>query len=262
MLIPDSAHGTNAASCTLAGYEVVPHRERRDGVIAPATVAAALDTHGTEVAALMMTNPNTLGIFERHVKEIADLVHAKGALLYCDGANLSALLGMARPGDMGYDVMQFNLHKTFATPHGGGGPGCGPVGVVGAAGAVSCPRPPSKRGDGFALDFDRPKSIGRLRTFWGNFGMWVRAYALIREWGPEGVQRAGQLAVLNANYLRKLLEPPLPPALQGRHASRGGLLRQAAEGARGRRAATSPSGSSTTASILRPSTSPSWSRGP
>ena len=207
VLIPDSAHGTNAASCTLAGYEVVPIESGRDGVIAPSTVAEALAAHGDGVAALMMTNPNTLGIFERHVKEIGDLVHAKGALLYCDGANLSALLGMARPGDMGYDVMQFNLHKTFATPHGGGGPGCGPVGVSEKL-AAFLPTPVIAKHDGsFALDFDRPDSIGRLRTFWGNFGMWVRAYALIREWGPEGVKRAGQLAVLNANYLRKLLEP-------------------------------------------------------
>ncbi len=214
VLIPDSAHGTNAASSTLAGYEVVPLKSGDDGVIAPATVAAALATHGREVAALMMTNPNTLGIFERHVKEIAGLVHAQGALLYCDGANLNALLGVARPGDMGYDVMQFNLHKTFATPHGGGGPGCGPVGVVERL-VPFLPTPTiARRGrqggagaEGFALDFDRPQSIGRLRTFWGNFGMWVRAYALIREWGPEGTRRAGQLAVLNANYLRKLLEP-------------------------------------------------------
>jgi len=207
VLIPDSAHGTNAASCTLAGYEVVPIESGRDGVIAPAAVAEALNTHGTSVAALMMTNPNTLGIFERHVKEIGDLVHGKGALLYCDGANLSALLGIARPGDMGYDVMQFNLHKTFATPHGGGGPGCGPVGVSEKL-VPFLPVPTiAKSEGGLALDFDRPDSIGRLRTFWGNFGMWVRAYALIREWGPEGVRRAGQLAVLNANYLRKLLEP-------------------------------------------------------
>jgi glycine dehydrogenase subunit 2 len=207
VLIPDSAHGTNAASCTLAGYEVVPLPSGADGVIAPSSVAEALKTHGADVAALMMTNPNTLGIFERHVKEIGDLVHAKGALLYCDGANLNALLGVARPGDMGYDVMQFNLHKTFATPHGGGGPGCGPVGVAEKL-IPFLPKPTiARRGQGYALDFDRPASIGQLRTFWGNFGMWVRAYALIREWGPEGTRRTGQLAVLNANYLRKLLEP-------------------------------------------------------
>jgi glycine dehydrogenase subunit 2 len=207
VLIPHSAHGTNPASCALAGFEVVELDGEADGVIHPSTVAEALSIHGTDVAALMMTNPNTLGIFERHIGEIAELLHAKGALLYCDGANLNALLGVARPGDMGYDVMQFNLHKTFATPHGGGGPGAGPVGV-GKRLEPYLPVPViRRRAEGYALDFDRPKSIGRLRTFWGNFGMWVRAYALIREWGPEGARRAGQLAVLNANYLRALLAP-------------------------------------------------------
>ena len=207
VLIPDSAHGTNAASSAFAGFEVVQLKGEPDGVIHPSTVAEALAVHGTDVAALMMTNPNTLGIFERHIREITELLHAKGALLYCDGANLSALLGMTRPGDMGYDVMQFNLHKTFATPHGGGGPGAGPVGVSKRMEPYLPVPVITKTGDRYALQFDRPKSIGRLRTFWGNFGMWVRAYALIREWGPEGVQRAGQLAVLNSNYLRKLLAP-------------------------------------------------------
>jgi glycine dehydrogenase subunit 2 len=207
VLIPDSAHGTNPASCALAGFEVVQLKGEPDGVIHPSTVAEALSVHGTNVAALMMTNPNTLGIFERHIGEIAELLHAKGALLYCDGANLNALLGVARPGDMGYDVMQFNLHKTFATPHGGGGPGAGPVGVAKRLEPYLPVPVIGKSGDGYSLQYDRPKSIGRLRTFWGNFGMWVRAYALIREWGPEGARRAGQLAVLNANYLRALLTP-------------------------------------------------------
>ncbi|MHB1844611.1 MAG: aminomethyl-transferring glycine dehydrogenase subunit GcvPB [Deltaproteobacteria bacterium] len=207
VLIPDTAHGTNPATCTLAGYDVVPLPSGRGGVLEAATVAAALDD---EVAALMVTNPNTLGIFERNVREIAGLLHDKGALLYNDGANLNALIGVARPGDMGVDVMHYNLHKTFATPHGGGGPGSGPVGVSEAL-VPFLPTPTVKKSLGddgaprYALDFDRPQSIGRLRTFWGNFGMWVRAYALIREWGPEGVRRTAQLAVLNANYLRTLL---------------------------------------------------------
>jgi glycine dehydrogenase subunit 2 len=209
VLVPDTAHGTNPATVTLAGYQAVKLPSGKDGVVEPAAVAAALDE---DVAALMMTNPNTLGLFERNVREIADLLHAKGALLYNDGANLNALVGVARPGDMGVDVMHFNLHKTFATPHGGGGPGSGPVGVVEAL-VPFLPIPtirkilPHEHGPAhFSLDFDRPKSIGRLRTFWGNFGMWVRAYALIREWGPEGVRKTAQLAVLNASYLRKLLE--------------------------------------------------------
>ncbi len=193
VLVPDTAHGTNPATVTLAGYQAVQLKSGKDGMVEPAVVAAALDDFGDDVAAMMMTNPNTLGIFERNVREIADLLHQKGALLYNDGANLNALIGVARPGDMGVDVMHFNLHKTFATPHGGGGPGKG--------------LPDQHEGTArYALDFDRPHSLGRLRTFWGNFGMWVRAYALIREWGPEGVRRTAQLAVLNANYLRKLLE--------------------------------------------------------
>ncbi len=208
VLVPATAHGTNPATCTLAGYEAVPLPIGPGGVLEPGAIAGKLDE---DVAALMVTNPNTLGIFERNVREIAELVHSKGALLYNDGANLNALVGVARPGDMGVDVMHFNLHKTFATPHGGGGPGSGPVGVAEPL-VPFLPTPTIRKtiGEGgeprYALDFDRPQSIGRLRTFWGNFGMWVRAYALIREWGPEGVRRTAELAVLNANYLRKLLE--------------------------------------------------------
>ncbi len=208
VLVPDSAHGTNPATATLAGYQAVEIASGPDGVVEPAAVAKALDG---DVAALMMTNPNTLGIFERNVREIAALLHEKGALLYNDGANLNALAGVARPGDMGVDLMHLNLHKTFATPHGGGGPGSGPVAVAEPL-APFLPVPTIRKtlGDGgearYVLDHDRPQSIGRLRTFWGNFGMWVRAYALIREWGPEGIRRTAQLAVLNANYLRKLLE--------------------------------------------------------
>jgi glycine dehydrogenase subunit 2 len=163
---------------------------------------------GEDVAAIMITNPNTLGIFESHIAEIARIVHAKGGLVYGDGANLNALLGVARPGDMGFDVMQFNLHKTFATPHGGGGPGSGPVAVSGEL-APFLPLPVVEReGERYRLVTDekeRPHSIGKVREFHGNFGMFVRALALIREWGPEGVKATSQLAVLNANYVRAKL---------------------------------------------------------
>jgi glycine dehydrogenase subunit 2 len=205
VLIPDTAHGTNPASSALNGYAVVQLASGPDGRLHPETVRAAMDE---DVAAIMITNPNTLGIFETHIAEIAEIVHARGGLVYGDGANMNALLGVARPGDMGFDVMQYNLHKTFATPHGGGGPGSGPVGVK-AALAPHLPLPQVvKEGEQYRLVVDpaeRPATIGRLREFWGNFGMFVRAWALIREWGPEGVRATGELAVLNANYLRARL---------------------------------------------------------
>lgn len=213
VLIPDSAHGTNPASAALLGYEAVELKSNKDGVLEPATVAAAMDE---DVACLMMTNPNTLGIFESHVKEIADIVHAKGGQVYGDGANMNALLGRARPGDMGIDVMHYNLHKTFSTPHGGGGPGSGPVSV--AAHLVPfLPRPVVvKEGETFRLDFDGPQSIGKMRTFWGNFGMMVRAYTYIRELGPAGLKACADLAVLNAQYVRALLEDDYHVAYENR----------------------------------------------
>ncbi len=205
VLIPDTAHGTNPASSALNGYEVVQLASGKDGRLHPEAVKAAMDE---DVAAIMITNPNTLGIFESHIREIAEIVHAKGGLVYGDGANMNALLGVARPGDMGFDVIQYNLHKTFATPHGGGGPGSGPVAVK-AHLAPFLPLPAVvKEGERFRLVTDaqeRPKTVGRLREFWGNFGMFVRAWALIRELGPEGLAQTGRLAVLNANYLRALL---------------------------------------------------------
>jgi len=204
VLIPDSAHGTNPASAALLGYQAVELKSNAQGMLEPEVVARAMDE---DVAALMVTNPNTLGIFETHIKEIAEIVHAKGGLVYGDGANMNAILGVARPGDMGIDVMHYNLHKTFSTPHGGGGPGSGPVSVS-AALEPFLPRPVVvKDGDTFRFDFDRPKSIGKLRTFWGNFGMMVRAYTYIRELGREGLRATAERAVLNAQYLRKLLEP-------------------------------------------------------
>jgi glycine dehydrogenase subunit 2 len=206
VLIPDTAHGTNPASSALNGYAVVQLPSGPDGRLHPETVAAAMDD---DVAAIMITNPNTLGLFESHVAEIAALVHARGGLVYGDGANMNALLGVARPGDMGFDVMQYNLHKTFATPHGGGGPGSGPVAVKRAL-EPFLPLPwVVKEGASFRLVTDpaeRPQTIGKLREFWGNFSMFVRAWALIREWGPEGARATAELAVLNACYLRARLK--------------------------------------------------------
>jgi len=202
VLIPDTAHGTNPASAALNGYSTVELESGSDGRLHPETVARAMDD---DVAAIMITNPNTLGIFESHIREIADIVHARGGLVYGDGANFNAVLGVARPGDMGFDVMQYNLHKTFATPHGGGGPGSGPVGVRGDL-VPFLPLPVvEKEGPGYRLvteTSERPHTIGKVREFWGNPGMFVRAWALIRELGPDGLRRVAELAVLNANYVR------------------------------------------------------------
>jgi len=203
VLIPDTAHGTNPASCTLNGLRAVPFPVGEDGIVSPDALASFVDD---DVAAVMVTNPNTVGLFETHMHAIAELIHSKGGLVYGDGANLNALMGKARPGDLGIDVIQLNLHKTFTTPHGGGGPGCGPVGYKALLDPYA-PVPVVERRDGrFVLDHDgRPASIGRLRSFQGNFGMIVRAYAYLREMGAEGLRRATELAVLNANYLRARL---------------------------------------------------------
>jgi len=201
VLIPDTAHGTNPATAALAGYQVVPIAS--DGVLTLGEVAAHMDS---EVAALMVTNPNTLGLFETSIEEICRLVHERGGLVYCDGANLNALMGIARPGDMGLDVMHFNLHKTFSTPHGGGGPGAGPIGVS-AELAPYLPGPMVVQNGGeYRLDQSCPDSIGRLVAFFGNVGVMVRAYSYIRSMGGEGLKRASELAVLNANYVRARLE--------------------------------------------------------
>jgi glycine dehydrogenase subunit 2 len=203
VLVPDTAHGTNPASCALNGLQAVPFPVGEEGIVSTAAIAPFVDD---EVAAIMITNPNTVGLFETHIPSIAELVHGKGGLVYGDGANLNALMGKARPGDLGIDVMQFNLHKTFTTPHGGGGPGCGPVGYK----SLLDPHAPvpvvEKRNGRYMLDYEsRPASIGRLRSFQGNFGMMVRAYAYLREMGAEGLREATELAVLNANYLRARL---------------------------------------------------------
>src|SRR5439155_18917229 len=176
VLIPDSAHGTNPASCTLNGFETVALKTGADGLLHADAVRAACAEHAGDVAAIMITNPSTLGLFEEQLGEIADVVHAAGALVYMDGANLNALLGKVRPGEAGVDVMHINLHKTFTTPHGGGGPGSGVVGVVSRLEPYLPTPTVEKGGDKYRLEYNRPKSIGRPRSFFGNFGMFVRAY--------------------------------------------------------------------------------------
>lgn len=199
VLIPDSAHGTNPASAHFAGYKVKELKSNARGTLDLHVLEEAMTE---DVAALMLTVPNTLGIFEDRILEIARLVHAKGAYLYCDGANFNSFVGIAKPGLMGIDVMHMNLHKTFSTPHGGGGPGAGPVAVTEKL-APFLPRPTVERRDdgSFFLDFDRPQSIGRLRTFLGNYGMFVRALAYIASYGNR-IGEVARGAVLNANYIR------------------------------------------------------------
>ena len=201
VIIPDTAHGTNPASSALCGYEVITVAS--DGVLSKEAVAAVMDD---DVAALMVTNPNTLGLFESDIREICDLVHQRGGLVYSDGANLNAMMGISRPGDIGVDVMHFNLHKTFSTPHGGGGPGSGPVGVVDKL-KPFLPIPyVVKEDNSFKLEYNCPQSIGRMKSFYGHFGILVRAYSYILAMGGEGLKRASELAVLNANYIRARLE--------------------------------------------------------
>jgi glycine dehydrogenase subunit 2 len=203
VLIPDSAHGTNPASTALAGFSVVQLKSDEDGEVELADLERHLDE---DVAAFMITQPNTLGLFESRIHQITELCHAKGVQVYMDGANLNAILGITRPGDLGFDVCHFNLHKTFTTPHGGGGPGSGPVGIK-AHLAPFLPTPVVVRHDeAFTLDWNRPQSIGKLQAFWGNFGMLVRAYAYIRTMGPDGLRSVSENAVLNANYILKRLE--------------------------------------------------------
>ena len=203
ILVPDTAHGTNPASSTLCGYDVVQIASNKQGIIEPEAVEKAMSD---DVAALMITNPNTLGVFERHIQAIADVVHRRGGLVYLDGANLNALMGIAKPGDMGVDVLHINLHKTFSTPHGGGGPGAGPVAVKShLTDYLPIPRV-VKSPTGHALREDFPKSIGRVRSFFGNFGILVRAYTYMISLGSDGLEEASRMALLNANYVRKRLE--------------------------------------------------------
>lgn len=203
VLVPDSAHGTNPASAHIAGYEVVEVKSLADGTIDVDDLRSKL---GPDVAAVMMTNPNTVGMFEKNIPAIAEAVHAAGALLYYDGANLNPMVGMARPGDMGFDVMHINLHKTFSTPHGGGGPGDGPVGVRAGLEAL-LPNPQVKKdADGkYYIDTDE-KSAGYVSNFLGNFAVLLRAYTYILTLGRENVKMVGPLAVLNANYVKESLK--------------------------------------------------------
>ncbi|MFL5819094.1 MAG: aminomethyl-transferring glycine dehydrogenase subunit GcvPB [Solirubrobacteraceae bacterium] len=204
VLTPDTAHGTNPATVTMAGYDLVKLATADDGGVDLDDLRAKVDE---DVACLMLTNPNTLGLFDSNIEEIAEIVHAAGATLYYDGANLNAVVGISRPGDMGFDIVHFNLHKTFTQPHGGGGPGAGPIAVSDRI-EPYLPRPQVVRRASdnggepyFDLDFDRPKSIGRLRGFQGNYGVFVRSYAYIRSLGAEGLREMSETAVLNANYL-------------------------------------------------------------
>jgi len=204
VLIPDSGHGTNPASAAVAGYEVKTIRSNDKGVMDLAEIKRALSE---EVAAVMLTCPNTLGIFNPHIKEISDLAHEAGALMYYDGANLNAIMGKARPGDLGFDVVHLNLHKTFATPHGGGGPGAGPVGVKKELiPFLPAPRIVRKEDNTFALNFKEHLSIGRIAPFYGNFSVMLKAYAYILLLGRDGLIEVSENAVLNANYLKSHLK--------------------------------------------------------
>ncbi|MGM7681535.1 aminomethyl-transferring glycine dehydrogenase subunit GcvPB [Cytobacillus sp. Hm23] len=202
VIVPDSAHGTNPASATVAGLETVTVKSDDNGLVDLEDLKRVV---GQDTAALMLTNPNTLGLFEENIIEMAEIVHGAGGKLYYDGANLNAVLSKARPGDMGFDVVHLNLHKTFTGPHGGGGPGSGPVGVKEDL-LPFLPKPVLVKGaTGFTFDYDRPQAIGRVKPFYGNFGINVRAYTYIRSMGPDGLNAVTEYAVLNANYMMRRL---------------------------------------------------------
>jgi glycine dehydrogenase subunit 2 len=204
VICPDSAHGTNPASATVAGFEAVTVRSNEKGLVC---LDHLREVVGEDTAALMLTNPNTLGLFEENIIEVAEIIHSAGGKLYYDGANSNAILGITRPGDMGFDVVHLNLHKTFTGPHGGGGPGSGPVGVKKEL-IPFLPKPiVSKDGDRYFLDYNRPESIGRVKPYYGNFGINVRAYTYIRTMGPIGLRQVSEDAVLNANYMFRRLQP-------------------------------------------------------
>lgn len=204
VIVPDSAHGTNPASAVVAGFETVTVKSNDQGLVDLEDLKRVV---GPDTAALMLTNPNTLGLFEENILEMAEIVHGAGGKLYYDGANLNAVMSKARPGDMGFDVVHLNLHKTFTGPHGGGGPGSGPVGVKSDL-IPYLPKPVlTKENDKFVLDYDRPSSIGRVKPYFGNFGINVRAYTYIRTMGPDGLKAVTEYAVLNANYMMRRLAP-------------------------------------------------------
>lgn len=204
VIVPDSAHGTNPASATVAGFEAITVKSNEKGIVDVEDLKRVV---GDDTAALMLTNPNTLGLFEEDILEVARVIHEAGGKLYYDGANMNAIMGVTRPGDMGFDVVHLNLHKTFTGPHGGGGPGSGPVGVKKDL-LPFLPKPLLVEKDGrYHFDYDRPQSIGRVKPYYGNFGINVRAYAYIRTMGEQGLRQVSEDAVLNANYLMRRLEP-------------------------------------------------------
>jgi glycine dehydrogenase subunit 2 len=204
VIVPDSAHGTNPASATVAGFDSVTVRTDDNGLV---DLDHLREVVGEDTAALMLTNPNTLGLFETYIVEMAKIIHDAGGKLYYDGANSNAILGIARPGDMGFDVVHLNLHKTFTGPHGGGGPGSGPVGVKKDL-IPFLPKPLIVKRDGrFEFEYDCPQSIGRVKPYYGNYGINVRAYTYIRTMGPDGLRLVSEYAVLNANYMMRRLEP-------------------------------------------------------
>ena len=203
IIVPDSAHGTNPASAKVAGFEIVEIKSDKDGLVSIEELKNVLND---EIAGLMLTNPNTLGLFEKNIESISKLVHEAGGLLYYDGANLNAIMGKARPRDMGFDVCHLNLHKTFSTPHGGGGPGAGPVGVCKRLSQFLPVPMIKKEEEKFVFDYDRSESIGKVRSFYGNFGVLVRAYTYILTMGREGLKAASENAVLNANYIKEALK--------------------------------------------------------
>jgi glycine dehydrogenase subunit 2 len=203
VIIPDSAHGTNPASAKMCGFDVIEVKSGLNGILEPSAIEALLDK---DTAVIMMTNPNTLGLFEENIKEISDLAHKNGTLLYYDGANLNAILGITNPGLMGFDIMHINLHKTFATPHGGGGPGAGPV-LVSKKLEQFLPIPAVRcKDNNYYLDFDVKNTVGKTKAFYGNFGVLVKAYAYILSLGKEGIKATSEDAVLNANYLKEKLK--------------------------------------------------------
>ncbi len=203
IVVPDSAHGTNPASAAVAGYNIVEVKSNEKGLVDLESLKSVMSD---EIAGFMLTNPNTLGLFDENILEIASIVHEAGGLMYYDGANTNAILGISRPGDMGFDVVHLNLHKTFSTPHGGGGPGSGPVGVKKHL-VPFLPLPVvSKKENEFFMDYERPLSIGKVKSFYGNFNVMVKAYAYIMSMGPDGLKEVAENAVLNANYIANKLK--------------------------------------------------------
>ncbi len=214
IITADTSHGTNPASAALAGFKTIQINTDTDGSVNPKAIEAVLND---DVAALMLTNPNTLGFFEKNIHQIAQMLHEKDALLYIDGANMNAVLGISRPGDYGADVIQFNLHKTFTTPHGGGGPGSGPIAISKKL-VPFLPIPlVEKNKDNYSLNYNLPQSIGRVKAFYGNFGMFVRAWCYIRALGAEGLRQVSENAILNANYIKSQLKDTLNIPVEGNH---------------------------------------------